>query len=510
MIIKSGLIVASLTLLSRVFGLARELFIASTFGSSATADCVNIAFRFPNLFRRIFGEGALSAVFVPFYSEKLVESEEKAMRFSGEIFSLLLICLIILTVLLQLVMPQLMFLIAPGFYEDKEKFELSVILCRITTPYILFISISALFGGMLNSVKKFAAFAFAPVLLNISIIVTPMILQGSFEAHYSIAYGILLGGIAQIMFMLYCLRRAGLLFPLTFNTKDKDVRQAITNMGPASMSYGAQQLNLFISQSISSFIPGAVSILAYADRLYQLPLALIGASFATVLLPELSKIYKEKNYPRANDLLNKSLTVGIFISVPAACGLFMLANPIVYLIYERAAFLSSDTSITAITIMGFSFGLPAFILSKIITPIFYANLDTKTPLKITVYSIFINTSLNILLMIPFGIIGISIATSISAWVNLAILYVYAKKYGDFKIKSSTLIFTVRVIICSLMMVIFLYYFKNNFSQYMYVSSILAKAITMFIVISLALIVYGIAAFIQKLHAPLYERLKKKI
>ena len=378
MLFKSGLIVAFFTLLSRFFGLARELFIAATFGTTSIADCVNVAFKFPNLFRRIFGEGALSAVFIPMYSEKLVSSKEDAKKFSGEIFTLLLLTLTCLTIILQIFMPFLMVVIAPGFIYSGEKYDLAITLCRLTIPYVIFVSIAALFGGMLNSVRKFAAFAFVPILMNIGIIVIPYWSKDFIAPHYGIAYALLIAGAVQVLFMYFCLKRAGLGFPILFKPKDPEVKKLLKKMGPATMSSGAQQLNLFISQSIASFLPGAVSILSYADRLYQLPLSLIGVTFGTILLPELSKIYKKQDYTKANLLQNKAIKIAFAISIPAMFGLLTLSQPIIHLIYERGEFTSGDTILTSNALAAFAFGLPAFVLAKILTPIFYANLDTKT------------------------------------------------------------------------------------------------------------------------------------
>jgi len=317
---KSGIIVAFFTLLSRFFGLARELFIANTFGTTIFADCVNVAFKFPNLFRRIFGEGALSSVFIPIFSKKLIESEDGARQFAGNIFFLLILVLMAITVILEITMPYLMLLIAPGFYAKPEKFELAVALCRITTPYLIFLSVIAILGGMLNSVRKFWALAFVPILMSSIVVLYTYYFQGRYTAHYSIAYSLIVAGIVQVTFMLFCVYRAKLLFSITYNRHDPSVMELLCKMGPAAVSSGAQQLNLFISNSISSFLPGAVSVLSYADRLYQLPLALIGITFGTILLPELSKLYSTQEYDRINILQNKVVRVALFISIPAMIG----------------------------------------------------------------------------------------------------------------------------------------------------------------------------------------------
>jgi len=505
MLLRSGIIVAFFTLISRFFGLARELFIAATFGTTFIADCVNVAFKFPNLFRRIFGEGALSVVFIPMFSEKLVNSKEDAKKFSGEVFTLLLLTLIILTILLQITMPYLMVIIAPGFFASSEKFDLAVTLCRLTIPYVIFVSITALFGGMLNSIRQFAAFAFVPVLMNICIITITPLIQDKYTAHFSIAYALIIAGILQVSFMYYCLMRAGLNFPLLFRPKDKDVKILLKKMGPAAMSSGAQQINLFISQSIASFLPGAVSILSYADRLYQLPMSLIGVTFGTILLPELSRIYKKKQYIEANNLQNKSIKIAAAISIPAMCGLFVLATPIIHFIYERGQFSANDTIQTAHALMAFSLGLPAFILGKILTPIFYANLDTKTPFKITIYSIITNVALNILLMIPLGHVGIALGSSMAAWFNVYLLNKHAQQYGNFKITPDSWLFFLKIIICSVCMVSFLALTQYYLNDFFYTDQFIIKAGMLLGTIGVALIIFSIFGYFFKIHKLLFDK-----
>jgi putative peptidoglycan lipid II flippase len=500
MLIKSGIIVAFFTMLSRIFGLARELFVASIFGSSAIADCVNIAFKFPNLFRRIFGEGALSVVFIPIFSQKLLESRSSAHRFSSEVLTLLFISLIILSTLMQIFMPYLMVLIAPGFYKIQEKYELAILLCRITTPYLIFISISAIFGGMLNSVKKFAAFAFVPIIMNICVILFTYLWQEKLNAHFAISYSLILAGILQVIFMWFCLLRAKLTFSPSLAFYDNpEVIKLLKNMGPAAISSGVQQINLFISQSIASFIPGAVSILSYAERLYQLPLAIIGVTFGTILLPELSQIYKKKDLEGANNLQNNAIIIALALSIPATLGLLLLAKPIIHLIYERGAFVAEDTSKTAYALAAFSLGLPAFVIAKILTPIFYANGDTKTPMRITVYSLLFNSFLNIALMIPFDHVGIAIGSSISAWYNVFLLGKYAKSHGNFKIQIKTKKSIYKIIISAFFMIAVLCISNYFFHDFYYSLSFVVKAQALFITIIIAAMVYLLMLYFFKIH-----------
>jgi len=489
-LIYSGLTVAFFTLISRIFGLARELFVASLFGAGSVADSVNVAFKLPNLFRRIFGEGALSTAFIPIFNEKLLESDQKARQFSGEVFTILLFSLIIIVGLMQVFMPSLMFIIAPGFQEDKAKFDLTILLCRITMPYLIFISIASLFGGILNSIKRFAAFAFTPVILSLCVIfITKILERHNIEPSLSISISVLIAGLLQVLFMFYYIVKAKMAFPLSFNPAGKELRKFLGNMGPITISSGAQQLHLFISQSIASFVPGAVSILSYADRIYQFPLSIIGISFGTILLPELSKIYKQNDLKQAINIQNKAIKIGLLLSLPAAFGIIILSHPIIHIIYERGAFTPEDTIKVAEAISAFALGLPAFVLAKILTPIFYANQDTKTPLRITIYSLIVNSILNLTLMIPFSHLGIALGSSIAAWYNVYLLYKYANKSGKFFILPEIKFFCLKLLISCVSMAMLLLVIDNYYHLYFYSESLMTKTLTLSISILGGIIVF---------------------
>ena len=496
---KSGIIVAFFTLLSRIFGLAREFFIAYSFGTSTIADCVNIAFKFPHLFRRIFGEGALSSVFIPIFSKKLGATRDDATNFAGSIFCLLLLVLSALTILVEIFMPYLMLFIAPGFYSEPEKFALSIHLCRITTPYLIFLSFVALFGGMLNSVGRFWALSFAPIILSSTVILFTYYFQDYYTAHYSIAFSLLVAGVLQIAFMLFNLQRAEILFPVRLDRTDPDLKQFFHKLTPAVLASGAQQLNLFISNSISSFLPGAISVLSYADRLYQLPLALIGITFGTILLPELSKLYKGGDHVRTQYVQNSSIKIVLLISIPAACGLFVLSEPIISLIYERGEFVRSDTTITAKALSAFAVGLPAFALAKVLLPVYYANLDTKTPLHITLKYLVVNFCLSVSLMVLFDVIGIAIAVSIATWINVWWLMQGIKQYGDFTINPATLRYIYKIIAASCVMSLYLYIADFYLYEHFFSDVILIKIVSIMAVIISAMIIFFAGAFILGLH-----------
>ena len=279
MLLRSGIIVAIFTLLSRIFGMFRELFVAATFGTGPHADAVNVAFKLPNLFRRIFGEGALSSIFVPMFTEKLNHSPALAEKFASKVFFFLTLLLIVFTGIMQYFMPELMIVLAPGFNISKEKFDLTVLLCRITMPYLIFISLVALVGGMLNSIGRFATFAASPVIMSAIIIGGTILMEKHIPNTHAIAWAVILAGVLQLFFMIISMYKNGLrLRKPVMSHDDADIKKLLKLMVPATISNGVAQLSLFVSQSIASFIPGAVSILSYADRIYQVPMSIIGTT----------------------------------------------------------------------------------------------------------------------------------------------------------------------------------------------------------------------------------------
>lgn len=500
---RSGIIVATLTFISRVFGLGRELFVASLFGTTYTADAVNVAFKFPNLFRRIFAEGALSIVFIPIFSKKMLNSHNVARKFASDVFVLLLLTLILLVIVMQIMMPYLMFIIAPGFHLHPEKFNLTILLCRITMPYLIFISVTALFGGILNSMNRFAAFAFSPIILSISVIIGTMILKHNMNAAIAISLSIVIAGVLQVFFIYYCMIKAKINLSLSFKTMDQDVSKLMGNMLPATMSAGVQQLNLFISQSIASFIPGAVSILTYADRLYQFPLSIIGVTLGTILLPELSKIYTMHDKSKAIQLQNNAIRVGYLLSLPAACGILLLSQPIIHIIYQRGVFTFQDTINTSNALSMFALGLPGFIISKILIPIFYANGDTKTPLKITINSLIANIILNFILIILLGYIGIALGSAIATWYHVWLLHKYSRKHGLFFVDKDMWVFCIKVLFSTIVMGLVITILNYYCSAYLFADSILIKIITLTFTIVIGMVIFFIMIITFQIHKVLW-------
>lgn len=486
-IFRSGFIVAFFTLLSRIAGLFREVFLADVFGSTSQADCVNVALKFPNLFRRIFGEGALTAVFIPIYNRKMLNSPDGANAFAGQIFFLLFLLLSIMTIIMQIFMPELMLILAPGFAKHGEKFELSIMLCRISMPYLIFISSSALMGAMLNSIGRFVAFAAAPIILNLVMILACALYSQQDSKAIFISASITIGGVLQLAFMYYCIKKNNLNFALSTQIDFAESKNFLKQMLPAVLSAGVVQISLFISQSMASFIDGAISILSYAERIYQFPLSLIGTAFGTVLLPQLSKLYNNKNFKEAAITQENAIKFALYISTPCAVGICILANFIIHTIYQRGAFIQQDTINAANCLACFSLGLPAFILNKVLTPIFYANCDQKTPLKITILTLVINIILNAIFMKLYGAASIALGSSIAAWVGTLLLYTYAKQY--FMLSRQIWAFIFKVILCNLGMAVIVFCAQYWINDSYYQFSFLMKALSLASIIVIGAVSY---------------------
>lgn len=451
-IIRSGFIIAIFTFISRVFGLVRELVVANFFGTTIYGDIINTAFRFPNLFRRIFGEGALSSVFVPIYSTELITEKKSASKFASEVYTMLFLLLIALTVIFIIFMPQIVLIIAPGFKRANEQYDLAILLCRITIPYMILISMASLHGGIQNSHSRFGAYAFVPILLNIAIIISAFFGDNlEFKSIY-VACGIILGGILQFLYMQRITNKLDLKIQfIGLKNVSPNSIMFLKNMVPAIIGNSATQLNLFISSAIASFIPGTISILSYSDRIYQFPLSIIGICFSTVLLPTLSNLHKQKKFEEAIDVQTKAIKLSLFLSFACMFGIISLAHPIIHVIYERGIFSSIDTLKTAETIAIFALGLPAFIINKILTPVFFARLDTKTPLRITTITIAINIALNLLLIKNLEHVGIAIGTSLASWINVGLIIYYCKKSKIKLLSSSITSYIFKLIVACMVM-----------------------------------------------------------
>ncbi|MDH3472063.1 MAG: murein biosynthesis integral membrane protein MurJ [Rhodospirillales bacterium] len=456
--------VSGYTGLSRVLGLVRDILFARFLGAEDIADVFFVAFRLPNMFRRIFAEGAFNAAFVPLFARRMEEDGEAlAKAFAEQALAVLLAALLALTAVAIAAMPWLMYVLAWGFDVKPEKFDLAVELTRITFPYLLFISLAALLGGVLNALYRFAAAAAAPLLLNIFFIAALAVLVPlSGQPGHVLAWTVALAGIAQCLLLVIASRRAGMRLRLVRPRLTPGVRGLWRLMVPGILSAGVLQLNLVITNLIASFEPGAVSKLYYADRLYQLPLGLIGIGLGVVLLPELSRKLRRGARQEAMASLNRGLELAMLFTVPATVALLLIPWPIVVVLYERGAFDRATSDATALAVAAFAAGLPAYVLMKIFQPGFFAQEDTVTPLKISVVSIAVTVVFAVVLFFQFdlGVAGLALATAIGAWVNVTLLVVGLRRREFLDLDRRNRRRLPRIVLASLIMGAALWYLQS--------------------------------------------------
>lgn len=449
--------VSACTLLSRVFGFIRDILIAAMLGASSTADAFFVAFRLPNLFRRLFAEGAFSAAFVPIFSGILeAEGRERAQRFAELSFSVLFIILALFVAAVEIAMPWLIWGLAPGFDSVPGKIEEAIELSRIAFPYLLFISLVSLQSGVLNALDRFAAAASAPVLLNLVLIISMLGFGDRLETPgHALAWGVFVAGLVQFVWLVYHCRRAG--FPVSLIRRPHltpKVRLLGRRVLPVVLGGSLYQINLLIGTILASLVSdGAVSYLYYADRVTQLPLGVVGIAVGTALLPTLSRQLAAGEDAAAADSQNRGLELALLLTLPAAVALVVIAEPIITVLFERGAFSSIETRATANALMAFALGLPAYVLIRVLTPCFFAREDTQTPVRIAAISMLINVALNLILMQIWGHVGIALASSIAAWVNATYLAITLHYRGHLKIDSRLLKRGPRIVLASMGMAI---------------------------------------------------------
>ena len=415
--------VGGLTGVSRVLGFVRDILIAAALGAGPVADAFFVAFRLPNLFRRLFGEGAFNAAFVPLFARRLEQEGAAAARaFAEQALSLLLSALLGLTVLAMAFMPWLMYLLAPGFAETPEKFDLAVELSRITFPYLLFLALAALLSGVLNSLGRFAAAAAAPILLNLFFIAALLVAVPLAERPgLVLAWTVAAAGCAQFLMLLVAASRAGMTLRLPRPRLNPAMRRLWQLMVPGILSAGALQLNITVGTIIASLQAGAVSYLYYADRVYQLPLGLIGIAIGIVLLPDLTRKLRGGATDAATASLNRGLEVALLLTLPAAVALMVIPWPVTVTLFERGVFDRAASDATAAALAAYATGLPAYVLVKVLQPAFYAREDTLRPFKFSLASVVANILLALALFWQIGHVGLALATSLAAWLQAGLL-----------------------------------------------------------------------------------------
>jgi len=479
MLFKIISIVGSLTFLSRILGYFRDLLIARVIGAGLISDCFFVAFKLPNLFRRILGEGAMNAAFIPVVSGVRTKSGKKSADvFFSNIFSFLLVALLAFVLILEIFMPLIITLIAPGFSDNPEKFNHSINLTRLTFPFVLFICLTSLMGAYLNTLGKFASMAVTPIILNLSLIFTLLIYfksENLFLISSTLSFVVSIAGIIQVIWMYYNIRRNKSKLSINFSflktfKSDKEITKFFKLLLPAILGNGAYQINLLIDMILASTLPdGSISFLYYADRVNQLPLGVLGIAIGTALLPVLSSQVKKNQKKEAEKSISKAIKFGILFSIPAFFGLLIFSENIISFLFFRGAFEYKDVQATSSALIALCCGLPAFIMIKILVIPFFANEDTKTPIKISLFCMSINLILNLILIREFLHVGLAISTSVSAWINFILLFYILNKNLNYSFDISIFKVFLKVSLASLTMsyiVLKTYEFMiNNFEMY---------------------------------------------
>jgi len=424
-LLKAMSTVSAMTLLSRITGLARESLKAVAFGAGLQMDAFEAAFRLPNILRRLFAEGAFAQAFVPILAECQRQNGDAATRdLVGKVAGLLAVALVIVSILGVLAAPWLVYLLASGFARTPGKVELTSDMIRVMFPYILFISLVSLAGGVLNVYRRFAIPAFTPVLLNVSIIGAAIFVAPHIDPPImALAWGVAIGGIAQLALQIRPLARLGMLSRPRIDWRDPNVRRVLSAMGPALLGVSAAQISVLINTQLAALLGnGRISWITYADRLMEFPSALLGVALGTILLPSLARHYHDDNHGQYRELLDWGLRMTFLLALPAALALALLGAPLVATLYQYGRFTVNDVWQTRVALLGYSVGLLGIITVKILAPGFYARQDMRTPVRTAFASLVVAQSFAVALMFEIGHAGLTLATSIGATVNALLLY----------------------------------------------------------------------------------------
>ena len=495
-LIKSTGTFSFFTIISRLFGYVRDILIAVFLGAGPLADAYFVAFRIPNTFRRLFSEGTFNAAFVPSYS-LLLGNKKTSQKFANNIFTLLVIGLFFLVLVIEIMMPLFVFLIAPGFEGDYQKMELAITLTRITFPFLMFISLASFFSAILNSHNKFAIASAAPIILNILLI--GVLFLGKVlndQLVYYLSYAITISGILQFIF-LYCFVKKYFSPRISMSFKiDDKIKVFFRKLIPSIFSSGVTQINILVGTIIASFQASAVSYLYYADRIYQINLAIAGIAIGTIILPQLSKHVKSNKKEKIKLIQNKALELSLFLSIPAAVALLIASEEIISSLFGYGSFDELSVKNSAKALFYFAIGLPAFSLIKVFSAFFFARHNTRVPFYISFTSVLLNIFISIIFFKEVGFIIIPIATTISSWFNAILLFIFLKTK---KLFSFNLVFInrfIKILISSILMGIFFNYIIHFFNdKFIYQENL--KGIYLFVAVMLGLAFYLLIAILIK-------------
>lgn len=501
-LVKKFATVGGATLGSRILGFARETLMAAALGTGPMADAFYAAFRFPNLFRRLFAEGAFNAAFVPLFAKEIEAGGiDGAKRFSEEVFGVLFTVLMIITIAMELAMPLLVsWIIAPGFVGDPEKFDVTVELAIVMFPYLMCMSLTAMLSGMLNSLHHYFAAAVAPIFLNVVLIgaLGLALYKGAspLDTAWYLSWGVLLAGILQMAVLYAGVRHAGMRIGFRRPRITPNVKRLLWLALPAAVTGGITQINQIIGQMIASTKDGAISVLQYADRVYQLPLGVVGIAVGVVLLPELARALKAGHESTAATLQNRSMEFVLFLTLPAAGALWVISDEIVRVLYERGAFAPETTSVVAGTLAIYGLGLPGFVMIKALNPGFFAREDTKTPMRITMLSVLVNCALAVSLFPLFHERGIATAEATSGWLTAIILFVTLVRRGHWPLDKALAWRVARLLIATVIMAVSLNYASDALSSWLAPTSPLVdQLLALGALIGLAMVIYFGVAFL---------------
>ena len=490
-LVKKFATVASGTLMSRALGFTREMFMAAALGTGPIADAFNAAFQLPNTFRRLFAEGAFNAAFVPLFSKEIeANGVEGAKRFSEEVFGVLFSVLLVLTIAMELAMPLIVrYLVAPGFADIPGKFDMTVRLATVMFPYLICMSLGAMMAGMLNSLRRYFAAAVAPVFLNIILIAVLAYAwykgKDAYYVGYGLAWGVLAAGLVQLAIVWIAVRHAGISIGFRWPHMTPNVKRLLWLALPAAITGGITQINQLIGTAIASGQNSAVSSLAYADRIYQLPLGVVGVAVAIVLLPELSRALKSGNMVEAANLQNRSVEF-----------LLVMSEPIVRLLYERGAFAANNSTPTVAAILAiFGLGLPAFVLIKAFTPGYFAREDTRTPMIFAAISVVANVAIALTLFPSMGAPGIAVASAVAGWLNAIMLLAVLVRRGHWGRDVPLLKRIPRLVLAAALMGAALYFGEHWFTvQLSSAAHLTTKAVTLVGLSAAGAVIYFVIAF----------------
>ncbi len=453
------------TIISRLLGYLRDILIAIFLGTGMLADAFFVAFRIPNTFRRLFAEGTFNAAFVPSYSSEITKGKKRSNKFANDIFNILFLGLLFLTIIIEIFMPAFVSIIAPGFVGDLEKMEVAINLTRITFPFLFFVCLASFFSAILNSHNKFAAAAAAPIILNIVLILV-LIFSKSLgdQLVYYLSYGVSFAGFLQLIFLYKYVSKY---YSFEFNYKLKvsnKVKFFFKKLLPSIFSSGVTQINILVGTIIASFQASAVSYLYYADRIYQINLAIAGIAIGVVILPQLSKHIQSRKKNKILLIQNKALELSFFLSLPATIALIIGSEQIISALFGYGSFNENSVNNSSLALYYFALGLPAFALIKVFSSFFFANHDTKTPFYISLISVLLNIIISVYYFSEIGFIIIPIATSVSSWFNSILLFLFLKNRQLFYFNQIFFIKFIKIIFASIMMGLFFNFILNFFQN----------------------------------------------